>query len=194
MIKRICVYCGSNSGAKKIYSEQAKELGSVLAREKIGLVYGGAGVGLMGAVADGILETGGKAIGVMPKFLVRKEVSHKKLTELKKVDSMHERKLVMAELADAFIALPGGLGTLEELFEILTWAQLGLHRKPCGLLNIDRYYDKLIEFLDHTVAERFLSSENRRTIIVENDIDVLLEKFAEYQPPKVEKWLDRART
>ena len=179
---------------KKKYFERAKELGSILARQKIELIYGGASVGLMGAVADGILGAGGKAIGVMPKFLVRKEVSHRKLTELRKVDSMHERKLVMAELADAFIALPGGLGTLEEVFEILTWAQLGLHTKPCGLLNIDRYYDKLIEFLDHTVAERFLSSENRRTIIVENDIDMLLEKFVEYQPPKVEKWLDRART
>ena len=156
IIKSICVYCGSSSGADPDFAKHAGVLGRLLADKDLCLIYGGARVGLMGAVANAALNAGGKVTGVMPDFLVRKEVAHQALTELKIVKSMHERKTIMAELADAFIALPGGLGTLEELFEVLTWAQLRLHSKPCGLLNTNSYFDHLITFLDHSVSQGLL--------------------------------------
>jgi len=154
-LKNICVYCGSSPGRLKAYADAARALAEALVSRNIGLVYGGASIGIMGAVADHVLQLGGKAVGVIPEALMRKEVAHYRLSELYVTQSMHERKMRMAELSDGFIALPGGLGTLEELFEIWTWAQLGFHDKPCGLLNVEGYYDPLIEFLDHAVTEQF---------------------------------------
>ena len=164
-MKRICVFAGSNSGASPEYLVAAAELGRTLAVRQLGLVYGGARVGLMGALADAALGGGAHVIGVMPEALVAKEVAHRGLSELRVVSSMHERKAMMADLADGFVALPGGLGTLEEFFEVLTWAQLGLHGKPCGLLDIDGYFDGLLKFLDHSVGEGFVKAEHRRMIL-----------------------------
>nr|MDQ3828277.1 TIGR00730 family Rossman fold protein [Candidatus Tectomicrobia bacterium] len=155
-MKRLCVYCGSNPGSQPDYTEAARNLARVLVKRNIEVVYGGASVGIMGVLADAILAEGGHVIGIIPQALVDKEVAHRGLSDLRVVKSMHERKTLMAELSDGFIALPGGLGTLEELFEVLTWALLGLHQKPCGLLNIRDYYRSLIDFLDHAVAERFI--------------------------------------
>lgn len=194
MIQRICVFCGSNDGARPEYLEAATALGKSLAEGGIGLVYGGAGVGLMGAVADSVLDAGGEVIGVMPRSLVKREVAHRKLRDLRVVDSMHERKALMAELADAFIALPGGLGTLEEFFEVWTWAQLGEHTKPLGMLNVAGYYDPLLVFFDHLVRERFIRPEHRAMVLVEEDSGTLLARFAGYSPPAVSKWIDRAAT
>lgn len=194
MIQRICVFCGSNDGARPEYLEAATALGKSLAESGIGLVYGGAGVGLMGAVADSVLDAGGEVIGVMPRSLVKREVAHRKLRDLRVVDSMHERKALMAELADAFIALPGGLGTLEEFFEVWTWAQLGEHTKPLGMLNVAGYYDPLLVFFDHLVRERFIRPEHRAMVLVEEDSGTLLARFAGYSPPAVSKWIDRAAT
>ena len=154
--KRLCVYCGSRHGAQPAYDRAARNLGAALARHGIELVYGGGRVGLMGVLAESVLAHGGKVIGVIPKALVSREVAFLELSDLRIVESMHERKALMADLADAFVALPGGVGTLEELFEILTWAQLGLHHKPCGLLNVDQFYDLLLGFLDHALAENFI--------------------------------------
>ena len=190
-MKRVCVYCGSSPGAQPEYVEAARELGRVLAARGLGLVYGGSNVGLMGPVADGALEAGGEAIGVIPRMFVNKGVDHWGLTEVRVVDSMHERKAIMAELGDGFIALPGGMGTLEEIFEMLTWAQIGLHHKPCGLLNVCGYYSKLIDFLDHIVAERFVKEEHRSMILVAETPDALLRKFQEYEAPVIEKWIGR---
>ncbi len=194
MMQRVCVFCGSNEGARPEYLAPATELGKQLAATNIGLVYGGAGVGLMGAVADAVLAAGGEVTGVMPRSLVEREVAHSKLRDLRVVGSMHERKALMAELADAFIALPGGLGTLEEFFEVWTWAQLGEHTKPLGMLNVAGYYDPLLVFFDHLVNRRFVRPEHRAMVLVEQDGALLLSRFAHYRPPVVSKWIDRAAT
>ncbi len=187
-MKSLCVFCGSSSGARNGYSDAARDLARVLVGEGIRLVYGGASVGVMGALADEVLAGGGEVIGVIPEGMMRHEVAHHGLTELRVVDSMHQRKALMAELSDGFVALPGGLGTFEELFEVYTWAQLGIHVKPVGLLNAAGYYDKLIEFLDGAVEERFLSSEDRSVLLVERDPRLLIEKFKLHRPPSVSKW------
>lgn len=193
-MQRICVFCGSNNGARPEYVAAAQGLGQVLAERGMALVYGGAGVGLMGAVADAALAAGGKVIGVMPRNLVEREVVHRKLRDLRVVGSMHERKALMAELADAFIALPGGLGTLEEFFEVWTWAQLGEHMKPLGMLNVAGYYDPLLSFFDRLVQERFIHPEHRAMVLVEDNSEALLSGFASYRPPTVSKWIDRGTT
>ena len=188
-IKRICVYCGSSPGKNPAYLLAAGQLAKELCARNIGLVYGGAAVGVMGAVANAVLEAGGEAIGVIPKSLAVKELAHDKLSELHVVASMHERKAMMAELADGFIALPGGWGTLEEIFEILTWAQLGFHDKPCGLLNVESYYDGLIGFLENSFDQEFVNPLYRPMLMVDMEPIGLLEQFANYQAPKVRKWL-----
>jgi uncharacterized protein (TIGR00730 family) len=193
-LQRVCVFTGSSPGGRVHYREAAEGFGRLLAERGIGLVYGGARVGLMGAVADATLTAGGTVIGVIPQALVDKEVAHTGLTELRVVSSMHERKATMAELSDAFVALPGGWGTLEEFFEVLTWAQLGLHRKACGLLNVAGYFDGLLAFADHAVDERFLRRENREMVLVAGEPAHLLERLARYEPPAVDKWIDRAAT
>ncbi|MCP4038546.1 MAG: TIGR00730 family Rossman fold protein [bacterium] len=187
----VCVFTGSSPGAKAEYREVAMRLGSELVARELALVYGGAHVGLMGAVADAVLEAGGRAIGVIPEFLVAKEVAHEGLSELHVVETMHERKAKMAALASGFIALPGGVGTFEETFEILSWAQLGMHEKPCGLLNVSGYYDGLISFLDHAVSERFVKPVHRELVLVAEEPDELLDAFRVYSPPDIDKWLDR---
>jgi uncharacterized protein (TIGR00730 family) len=193
-MKRICVFAGSSSGARADYLTAAAELGCVLAGRGIGLVYGGARVGLMGALADAVLAGGGEVIGVIPKALVEKEVAHTGLTDLRVVTSMHQRKALMADLSDAFIALPGGWGTLDEMFEILTWAQLGLHRKPCGLLNVQGYFDRLLSFLDHTVEQGFVRREYGALLSVSDAPATLLDALVTQTPPVVEKWIDLAST
>jgi uncharacterized protein (TIGR00730 family) len=194
-MRRVCVYCGSSPGRDPAYREAAVALVRTLAARGLGVVYGGAHVGLMGVVADEALAAGAEVIGVIPQALVDREIAHTGLDDLRIVGSMHERKAQMAELADAFVALPGGLGTLEELFEVATWAQLGLHVKPCGLLNVLGYYDGLAGMLDHAVAERFLRPENRAIITVEADPGAMLDALAAWQPPaRVDKWIDREET
>ena len=191
-MKRICVFAGSSRGARDEYAQAAQELGRELVARGYDVVYGGGKVGMMGVLADATLAAGGKVIGVIPKALLAKEIGHPGLTELRVVGSMHERKAMMAELSVGFIALPGGLGTLEEFFEVLTWAQLGLHAKPCGLLNVGGYFDRLLGFLDLTVTERFVKGEHRALVIASTSPTDLLERIAAYQPPRVEKWIDRA--
>lgn len=193
-LQRVCVFCGSSPGADPRFMAAAKEVGSTLATHGIELVYGGANVGLMGALADSAMAAGGKVIGVMPRHLVGFEVAHTGLADLRIVDSMHERKALMAELSDAFIALPGGFGTLEETFEIVTWRQLGLHAKPVGLLNVAGYFDSLVSFLDRMVDERLLSPENRALLEVSESVGQLLDAFARVPPPGGQKWLDRDKT
>ena len=193
-MNRICVFAGSNSGRDARYRAAAQELGRALVRHQAGLVYGGARVGLMGTLADAVLGAGGHVTGVIPESLVAKEIAHQGLSELRIVASMHERKAVMNDLADGFIALPGGWGTLEELFEVLTWAQLGLHQKPCGLLNVHGFFDRLLSFLDHSVAEGFVRAENHAMVLTSNAADELLQRLEDYVPPKVEKWIQRAET
>ena len=193
-MKRICVYCGSSPGKLNEYREAARSLGHEMAGRGLGLVYGGASVGVMGAVADAVLERGGEAIGVIPYALATKEVSHHGLNELIVVDSMHERKARMAELSDGFIALPGGWGTIEEIFEMLTWAQLGFHEKPCGLLNVASYYDPLYSFLEQAIDQRFVKEEFRPMMMMENSAGILLDRFAAYQAPKVKKWIGSEET
>ncbi|MEC4748324.1 TIGR00730 family Rossman fold protein [Methylomicrobium sp. Wu6] len=190
-LKNICVYCGSSPGRLDAYTVAARALAEALVSRNIGLVYGGASIGIMGAVADHMLRLGGKAVGVIPEALMRKEVAHYQLSELHVTQSMHERKTLMAELSDGFIALPGGLGTLEELFEIWTWAQLGFHGKPCGLLNVEGYYDPLIEFLDHAQAEQFIRRSHRAMLIVESQPESLLDRFGAYETPIVEIWVGK---
>lgn len=187
--KNICVYLGSNAGRTPVYVEQARGLGRELAQRGIGLVYGGSNVGLMGALADAALEAGGRVVGILPERLKAKEVAHLGLTELHIVATMHERKRMMSEMSDGFIALPGGAGTLEEIFETWTWAQLGFHAKPCGLLNIAGYYDKLAAFLDHAAQERFMREEHRAMLMIESSPAALLDRYAAYQPPTVSKWI-----
>lgn len=176
-VKSIAVFCGSSAGTSSVYRESAVKLGHELARRRIALVYGGAGIGLMGAVADAVLEKGGKAIGVIPDFLQKREIAHSGLTELILTESMHERKARMAELADGFIALPGGAGTLEEFFEMFTWGQLGLHEKPCGLLNVNRYYDPLLSMFEAMVREGFMKPQYRAKVMADETPEGLLEKF-----------------
>jgi uncharacterized protein (TIGR00730 family) len=189
---RICVFTGSSPGRSDQYREVASTLGTALVEAGHSLVYGGAHVGLMGVVADAVLAAGGEAIGVLPSSLVEHEVAHEGLTELHLTDSMHERKALMAELSDAFVALPGGFGTLDEFFEALTWGQLGLHEKPCAFLNVAGYFDGLLTFIDHAVDERFLRAEQRDSLIVATDPAALLDAIARYQPTHVEKWIDRS--
>ena len=188
-MKRSCVFAGSSAGARPEYREAAVELGRVLAAHDIGLVNGGAHVGLMGAVADAVLAAGGHVTGVIPRALAEREVAHTGLTDLRVVTSMHERKALMADLSDGFIALPGGWGTLDEFFEILTWAQLRLHQKPCGLLNVHGYFDGLLSFLEHSTTEGFVRREYQSMISVSDSATALLEQFAAYRPRTVEKWL-----
>jgi uncharacterized protein (TIGR00730 family) len=190
-MKRITVFCGSSSGTEEIYTEQAALLGETLAKRNIELVYGGAKVGLMGAVANGVLNSGGTAIGVLPNFLRSKEIAHPKLTELILVDTMHERKTKMNDLCDGVIALPGGFGTLDELFEMLTWGQLGLHKKPIAILNVDGYYDALIAFVQTMTDKGLLKEVNQQMLLVSDTIDDLLDKMENYIPPSVGKWINK---
>ena len=188
---RICVFTGSSPGTLEEYAAAARELARVLVSRHQTLVYGGAKVGLMGVLADTVLAEGGEVVGVIPAHLEAKEVAHRGLTELRVVSSMHERKAVMAELSDGVVALPGGLGTLEELFEMLTWAQLGLHRKPCGVLNVAGYFDRLLEFLDHAVDQRFISELHRGLLLSGDDPTALVDRMMTYKVPNTGKWLDR---
>ena len=181
-MKRICVFCGSSPGARPEYAEAGRCLGDALIQKNIGLVYGGASVGVMGELARTVHDAGGEVIGVMPKKLVDMEVAFNDLSDLRVVDSMHERKALMAELSDGFIALPGGLGTLEEFFEALTWAQLGIHQKPCGLLNVHNHYDKLMAFIEHLVDEKFVDDSHRKLIMMDDDPRSLIEKFIDFVP------------
>ncbi|WP_156291891.1 LOG family protein [Oceanobacillus salinisoli] len=187
-MKRLAVFCGSSNGASEVYKEGAVQLGKELAKRNITLVYGGASVGIMGALADTVLNEGGKVIGVIPKLLEEREISHQHLTELYTVDTMHERKAKMADLADGFIALPGGPGTLEEFFEIFTWAQIGLHQKPCGLLNINNYYNPLISLFDHMVEQEFLQDKYRSMAIIKSDPRMLIDRFNTYEPPTIKTY------
>ena len=187
----ICVFCGSSRGAHPNYGAAARALGAAIAGRGYGLVYGGASVGLMGMVADGALAEGGRVVGVLPRSMAEKELAHKSLHDLHLVDSMHTRKAMMADRADGFIALPGGIGTLEEAFEIWTWGQLGYHRKPLGLLNIGGFYDKLAGFLDHITGEGFVQPQHRAMAIVTDDIGTMLDRIERYEPPAVTKWIDR---
>lgn len=189
-MKRITVFCGSRIGVSEKYKEDAVALGKELVKRDITLVYGGGSVGLMGVIATTVLKEGGEAIGIIPKFLEEREISHINLTELHIVDSMHERKAMMADLADGFIAMPGGPGTLEELVEVFTWAQLGLHKKPIGLLNVNNYYDPLIKFLDHMTNEQFLKEKHRSMALVESNPVRLIDAFLAYEPPEVKTYLE----
>ena len=190
-ITSLCVFCGSSPGLLPAYATAARRFGSLLAQRGITLVYGGGHVGRMGEVADGALGSGGKVIGVIPRHLIDKEVEHRGLTELIEVSSMHERKMKMAELSGAFVALPGGIGTLEELFEAFTWTQLGLQAKPCALLNTSDFYSRLLSFLEYVVEQRFVKEENYRSLLVEADGEKLLDRIAAYQHVAIDKWLDR---
>jgi uncharacterized protein (TIGR00730 family) len=189
-MKRICVFCGSSPGSRPEYRAAAEELGTKLARSNIGLVYGGGNVGLMGVLADAVLAAGGEAVGVIPENLMALEVGHKGLTKLHVVRSMHERKALMADLSDGFIAMPGGFGTLEEICEVVTWSQLGLHAKPCGILNVLGYYSPLLAMFDHAVEERFLKPENRALVLARDSVVELLRAMERWRPVRVEKWLD----
>ncbi|CEJ70289.1 LOG family protein YvdD [Chryseobacterium oranimense G311] len=190
-MKNITVFCGSSFGSDDIYKEQATLLGKTLAKQNIQLIYGGADVGLMGAVADGALNEGGKVTGVLPHFLQSKEIAHKNLTELIIVETMHERKTKMNDLCDGVIVLPGGYGTLEEFFEMITWAQLGLHTKPIGILNIDGFYDDLIKLVQTMVDKGFLKQINRDMLLISDSINELLDKMRNYQAPTVGKWISK---
>ncbi len=188
-MQRICVFCGSSPGRRPAYAEAARHLGNLLAQRHLELVYGGGCVGLMGIVADAALAAGGKVIGVIPESLVIKEIVHESLPDLRVVKSMHERKALMAELSDGFIALPGGFGTYEEFCEILTWGQLGLHKKPFGLLNVEGFYDPLLALFDHAVAEEFIRLSHRAQVLVENSAEALLARFETFVPPAGPKWI-----
>jgi uncharacterized protein (TIGR00730 family) len=193
-LTRVCVFCGSSPGALPAYAEAAVEFGRAIASSGVGLVYGGGSVGIMGVIADAVLQAGGEVIGVIPRALWEREVGHTALTELRVVGSMHERKAQMADLADAFVALPGGVGTLEEFFEIWTWALLGLHPKPCGLLNVADYYTPLLAFLDHAVEQGFVREAHRAMVLVDDDPRALLGRLAEYESPVTSRWIAREET
>jgi uncharacterized protein (TIGR00730 family) len=193
-LRAISVYCGSNPGLKPAYAEAARELGRALAARGITCVYGGGRTGLMGAIADTVLAEGGRVIGVIPADIAEHEIQHNGLTELHVVASMHERKMLMTKFSDAMIALPGGLGTLEELFEVWTWAQLGFHTKPCGLLNVEGYYDQMLGFLDNAVSQRFVKQTHRDFLYTDTDPAALLERMQAYEPAAVDKWLDMDKT
>ena len=186
----MCVFCGSSFGARAVYREAAEAFGALLARRQIELVYGGARAGLMGALADAVLAGGGQVIGVIPEALMERELAHRGLTDLRVVGSMHQRKALMASLSDGFVALPGGIGTLEELFEVWTWSQLGLHAKPCALLDVDGFYGGLAAFMDHVVEQGFLEPKQRQALIVEADAVALLGRMASYRPEPVTRWID----
>jgi hypothetical protein len=192
-VKRVLVFCGSSPGGRPEYAEAAAALGGLLAARELELVYGGARVGLMGALADATLAGGGKVTGIIPGRLIEAEVAHAGLTDLRIVETMHERKALMAELSDAVIAMPGGTGTLDELFELFTWSQLGLYRMPLGLLNVADYWDPLLAFLEHAVAERFLRAEHLATLIVSREPGALLDELAAHKPQQLDKWLDRGQ-
>ncbi|MEK4517656.1 TIGR00730 family Rossman fold protein [Paenibacillus sp. FSL H8-0122] len=193
-MKSIAVFCGSSEGTSPVYKESAILLGKELAARNITLIYGGATVGLMGAIADSVMQAGGQVIGVLPHFLKQREIEHTRLTELIMVDSMHERKLKMSELADGFIAMPGGPGTMEEYFEIFTWAQLGLHQKPCGLLNVNHYYDPLITLFSNMAREQFMQEKHHSIMLNATTPEGILQQFAEYTPPPVKQYLTDERT
>lgn len=193
-LRSVCVFCGSRPGERPEYVTATRELGEEIARRGLLLIYGGGQVGLMGQLADAARRVDGEVVGVIPHSLERKEVGHQGLTRLEVVDSMHERKARMSELSDAFIALPGGLGTLEELFETWTWGQLGIHPKPLGLLDVEGYYEQLSGFLDHATEEGFIDAEHRSMVLRETSPAALLDRFADYRPPVVEKWLEREET
>lgn len=193
-MKGLCVFCGSSAGETSRYVDAATGMGRLLAERGVKLVYGGSRMGLMGRLADAALEAGGTVVGIIPRALVHREVAHEELTELRVVESMHERKALMAELADGFVALPGGLGTLEEFFEVLTWSQLGLHRKPCGLLDVNGYFRPLVRFLDHAVDQGFLAQSHRGMIQVHEEAEELLHRLEGYQPPTVPRWLEPGET
>ena len=186
-MKRICVFCGSSPGSKPGYLQAAKDLGYALTEKNIGLVFGGGSIGIMGEIASAVLERGGEAIGVIPQNLLKKELAHKGLSELRVVDSMHERKAQMAEISEGFISLPGGLGTTEEFFEMLTWTQLDIHQKPCGLLNVNGYFNKLLEFIDHAIDQQFIAPENRAMLLVDENPQILIGKLESYRPLKIDK-------
>ena len=189
-MRRICVYCGSNSGVRALYADAARDLADVLVRHDLELVYGGADRGIMGIIANAVLELGGKVHGVIPKMLCEKEIAHQGLTELHVVSSMHARKSMMAALSDGFVAMPGGFGTLEEIVEIITWGQLRFHNKPCGLLNVDGYFHHLLSYLDHARAEGFLRAENRQMLLCDRSATGLIQQFERYSAPHVDKWTD----
>jgi len=189
-VHSVCVFCGSNAGAREAYALVTRALARVIAVRGLRLVYGGGSIGLMGVLAEEVLASGGHVIGVVPRRLVEKEVVRSDLSELHVVETMQERKSLMAELSDGFIALPGGFGTLDELFEMLTWTQLGYHRKPCALLNVEGYFERLIAFLDHSVEQRFVTQAHRAMLVVERSPDVLLDRLAAEQPPDSSKWMD----
>ena len=193
-MRRVCVFCGSSVGTNPAYSDAAEAMGRLLARRSIGLVYGGGHVGLMGVVANAALAAGGEVIGVIPQALADREIAHAGLTDLHVVDSMHTRKAMMAELSDAFIAMPGGVGTFEEFFEAVTWTQLGLHRKPCGLLNVNAFYSPLAAFIDLAVTEGFIKPVHRAVIVVDDDPARLLDSLATIKLPDVPKWIRRDET
>ena len=193
-LNSLCVYCGSSSGRGDAYAAAARGLAKAMVERGIRLVYGGASVGIMGIVADEVLRLGGEAGGGIPESLMRKEMAHASLAELHVTPSMHARKTMMAELADGFVALPGGIGTFEEIFEVWTWGQLGFHRKPCGLLNAAGYYDALTAFLDHAAGEQFVRPEHRGMLIVEAEPVALLDRFEAYAPPALPKWVERGET
>jgi len=191
-VRRICVFCGSSFGSRPEYRQAAAQVGALVAGKGLGLVYGGSNVGLMNVLAEAALAAGGEVIGVIPEAVAAKQVAHRGLADLRVVGSMHERKALMAELSSAFLALPGGFGTLEEFIEAVTWSQLGLHRKPCGLLNVCGYYDSLLAMLDHAVEERLLRPENRALVLAESDARVLIDELLSGEVPYVDKWIDRA--
>jgi uncharacterized protein (TIGR00730 family) len=193
-VERLCVFTGSSPGRHPDYAAAAEALGRALAAQGIGVVYGGASVGLMGVVADSALAAGGEVVGVIPQALVDREIAHPGLSELRVVGSMHERKALMADLCDGFVALPGGMGTMEELFETYTWTQLGLQSKPLGLLDVRGYFSHLTAFLDHAVAERFLTEEHRDMLVVQDDAEALIAAFRRWRPPPRGKWIDRSET
>ncbi len=188
-LSSVSVFCGSSSGSNPEYRAAARKLGAMLAEQRITLVYGGGNVGLMGELADAALAGGGQVIGVIPHGLSIKELAHEGATKMHVVDTMHDRKALMADLSDASLALPGGLGTLEEIFEVITWGQLGIHQKPCGFLNVAGYYDQLIGFLDYAAGQQFIKPEHRATILVDDDHSRLLERMRAYEPPAIEKWI-----
>ena len=189
--ERICVFCGSNLGISSSYRDAAVSLGRLLVEHDIELVYGGGNIGLMGVLADTVLSAGGRVIGVIPESLMAREVGHQGLTELRIVKSMHERKALMSDLSDGFIAMPGGFGTFEEFCEVVTWSQLGIHSKPCGLLNVGGYYDPLLQLFDHAVQEGFLRAENRRLVLEDREPEQLLEKLSNFTPTRADKWIGR---
>jgi len=190
-LKRLCVFCGSSKGRNPEYARTAEQVGREIARLGIGLVYGGGNIGLMGVLADAALAAGGEVIGVIPDSLMAREIGHRGLRDLRIVKTMHERKALMAELSDGFVALPGGFGTFEEFFEILTWSQLGLHPKPCGVLNVAGFFDPLLQLIDHAVAEHFVRAAHRELVLVETSFERLLRRMDGFQPPTIEKWIDR---